>query len=182
MLFQFWWDRVSLTLLMLFQFDENQFLLTLLMLFQFGEIEFFLHSSYYFSLVRSFTYTPHVISVWWGVSLTLPIADHIYEFFVHFARWIGENFLLQLHSSCWTQPGHVLLLYRSNLRCYPLSKQRWRLVWLRLDTDPPDGSERVTMSEHLSFFDPSSHDLLMRSFSYTPRAGFSQEFLSHSWC
>ena len=162
MLFQFWWDRVSLTLLMLFQFDENQFLLTLLMLFQFGEIEFFLHSSYYFILVRSFTYTPHVISVWWGVSLTLPIADHIYEFFVHcFARWIGENFLLQLHSSCWTQPGHVLLL---------------------LDTDPPDGSERVTMSEHLSFFDPSSHDLLMRGFSYTPRAGFSQEFLSHSWC
>ena len=38
-------------------------------------------------------------------------ADHSERFLVHFARWTGDSFLLQLHSSCWIQPAHAFLLY-----------------------------------------------------------------------
>ena len=55
-----------------------------------------------------------------------------------------------------------------------------RLVWLRLRYRlTRQLSPDMTSSVHLSFFLHSSC-CLVRSFSYTPRAGFSQEFLLHS--
>ena len=38
-------------------------------------------------------------------------ADYSERFPVHFVRWIGDNFLLQLHSSWWIQPADAFLLY-----------------------------------------------------------------------
>ena len=69
-----------------------------------------------------------------------------------------------------------------------------RLVWLRLGTDSPDGSELtwpcpyICLSFHTPWVMPFQWGVpltflelvLVRSFSYTPRAGFSEEFLLHS--
>ena len=77
------------------------------MTWHYGQIS---DSSCYFSLVRSFTYTPHAISVWWGVSLTaLPMLVIVSEDRVSCTRLRMQDwreFSAAVHSSSWwLQPG-----------------------------------------------------------------------------
>ena len=102
------------------------------------------------------------------------------------ARSVGLQ-LGTAHIQCSTETRQVSVVM-GRTRYWLLSaliilrarKPPTRLVWFRLDTDPPDGLELPWPCPYiyLGFLHSSSRAVLVRSFSaYTPRAGFSGDLL-----